>query len=187
MCVLNSMQTEMRILAFLQGNENLLIWLLKIIWRVFDKSLKIVWERLTIEGSDNSWIAQLPKHTSKKQNDTLKYFIFVWNHSHIHKYLITTFNKEYITLQGIQTSTFFFEKQNFTASRHPPLSRGLLRSVLGLKMQEYGDGGRSGGGGGSGGGAYCSARRAHWQLTSTWVLPTNLIGCVLFAMFCFMT
>ena len=114
-CVLNNTQTEMRILPFSQGNENLLIWLLTIIWLVLDKCL------------GTSTIEFNYQNTPAKNKMTLWNILFVWNHSHIHKYLITTFNKEYITLQGIQTSTFFFfEKQNFTASRHPPLSQGAI-------------------------------------------------------------
>lgn len=58
------------------------------------------------------------------------YFLFcLKSQPYIHKYLITTFNKEYITLQWIQTSTFKNKKktkQNFTASRHPPLSNGAI-------------------------------------------------------------
>jgi len=86
------------------------------------------------------------RNTHHKSNKTtLKYFIFVWNHSHIHKYLITTFNKEYITLQGIQTSTFFFLKN---ISQHVDILhwvRGLLRSVRGLEMQDMEAGSREGG------------------------------------------
>lgn len=60
------------------------------------------------------------------------YFLFcLKSQPYIHKYLITTFNKEYITLQWIQTSTLKKKKkqekkQNFTASRHPPLSNGAI-------------------------------------------------------------
>lgn len=36
----------------------------------------------------------------------LSEIVFCLSQPYIHKYLITTFNKEYITLQWIQTSTF---------------------------------------------------------------------------------
>lgn len=56
------------------------------------------------------------------------YFLFcLKSQPYIHKYLITTFNKEYITLQWIQTSTFKNKKQN-RISQH----LDILHWVMGL-------------------------------------------------------
>jgi len=53
------------------------------------------------------------------------YFLFcLKSQPYIHKYLITTFNKEYITLQWIQTSTFFKNR----ISQH----LDILHRVMGL-------------------------------------------------------
>lgn len=117
--------SHMFIITFWHGNGNVLFDCMQFFFRWF------LGKRL-----------ENPTATHHKSNKmTLKYFIFVWNHSHIHKYLITTFNKEYITLQGIQTSTFFFFlEKHFTACRHPPLSKGATAQRAWTGDAGYGGG-----------------------------------------------